>query len=226
MRTDDPRHGTYAGGRVHRKDDETVCDPCLRAEARYEQARQLDILNGRPRRIPAAGIQLRIRALVALGHSFARIGEALEMTLSGAWSLAHQDKAYSWATTAAKVDTLYEAWSMQLPPGETMPERKAAKYARTVAGKHGWLPPLALDDDRLDDPTYQPTALRPVKPRDLDDVAITRRMDGDRTVRLTKAEKAELRRRWVATGRPLNEMQRVTGVNSHRDYSTDLEEAS
>jgi hypothetical protein len=225
MRPDDPRHGTKSGGRVHRDDNEPVCAPCRRAEARYEQARQLDILNGRPRRVAASGIPLRIQALVTLGHSFARIGAALDMTDKAAWSMAHKPKAYACATTVAKIDALYDAWSMQLPPETTMPERKAAKYARTVAAKHGWLPPLALDDDRLDDPTYQPTAPRVTKPTDVDEVAIARRMHGDKTVRITPAERLELVRRWVATGRALNEMERITGVHSTR-YRNQLEEAS
>lgn len=48
MTPDDPRHGSYAGGRVHRADNEDLCEPCRRAEARYEQERQLDITHGRP----------------------------------------------------------------------------------------------------------------------------------------------------------------------------------
>lgn len=59
----------------------------------------------------------------------------------------------------------------------------------------------------------------------IDDVAITRRMHGEKSVWLTKEEKAELVRRWQKTGRSLNEMERVTGVNKGR-YRNHLEEAS
>jgi hypothetical protein len=50
----------------------------------------------------------------------------------------------------------------------------------------------------------------------VDDVAIDRVIAGDRSVRLTKPERVELVRRWTASGRSLNEMERITGINSHR----------
>jgi hypothetical protein len=59
----------------------------------------------------------------------------------------------------------------------------------------------------------------------IDDVAVARRMQGDKTVHLTKEERFELVRRWQATGRPLNEMERITGVNKGR-YRTCAQEAS
>jgi hypothetical protein len=173
MLPDDPRHGTYAGGRVHRADHQPVCDPCAYAEARYERARQLDILNGRP--APCRpGHPPPLQALVALGHSFGRIGEALDMTGAGAWALGTRDRAYVRATTVAKVASLYEAWSMTLPPEITTNERKAAAYARTVATKHGWLPPLAWDDiDHDPEPAGHPTR------DDVDWVVVERILAGD-----------------------------------------------
>lgn len=56
----------------------------------------------------------------------------------------------------------------------------------------------------------------------VDDVAIDRRMAGDKSIALTVPESIELVRRWKATGRSLNECERVTGLNPGR-YPTDVE---
>lgn len=60
----------------------------------------------------------------------------------------------------------------------------------------------------------------------LDEVAIGRRLAGDRDVRLTRAEAAEAVRRWMATGRSLGECQRETGINPYRHYRPQRQEAS
>jgi hypothetical protein len=131
--------------------------------------------------------------------------------------------------TADRTIELYDRLSMTLNQPTTQREKIAASRSKSYAKQHGWLPPLALDDEHLDDPQYDP--VRPPKSagvdleQDIDEQAIWRRMQGDKAVRLTKAEKAELARRWVATGRPLNEMERITGVHSSR-YRNQLEEAS
>lgn len=61
---------------------------------------------------------------------------------------------------------------------------------------------------------------------DLDEAAILRRLDGDRGVRLTSDEAAEVVAHWRASGRPLNECQRHTGINPHRHPAAAQEEAS
>lgn len=196
-------HTTDGGYRLHRMKAPTTpgtaptgqnpCDPCRRAEARYEQARVLDQLSGRPRMVPGTGTRRRVQALFALGHSFARIAEGLDMTGSAAWTFAHRD---TWvrATTAAKVATLYEAWSMTLPPATTGKDRKAAAYARTVATKHGWLPPLAWDDIDHD----AAAASGGQEDLEVDWVTVERILAGD-LVPATTAERRQVVARWPAT---------------------------
>lgn len=210
MTPDDPRHGTYAGGRVHRTHHQNLCEPCRRAEARYEQARQLDLLNGRPRTIPALGTQRRLRALVALGHTFARIGEGLGITAAAAHAAAKRDRIYVRATTAAKVDALFEAWSMTLPPTTTSIDRKNAAYARTVARRNGWAPPLAWDNIDTDE---VPHAV--IEHEDLDQVVVERLLAGER-IPSTPAEKHEAMRRWLAAGRSERSLCLVHGWKESR----------
>jgi hypothetical protein len=221
MLPDDPRHSTYAGGRVHRGDNEEVCEPCRRAEARYEQARLLDRLNGHPRTLPSLGTMRRIQALVALGHSFTRIAEALgDVTPGAAWALAHRMGPDARATTAAKVASLYEAWSMQLPPAATTNQRKAARYARTIATKHGWPPPLAWDDIDND-----PAPAATVEHLDVDPVVVERILAGD-AVNATTAERRAVVARWPETGRSYADLARLTGwkVERYHPTATGLEE--
>lgn len=40
MTPDDPRHGTYAGAKAHKKADEQVCEPCRVARNAYLAARK------------------------------------------------------------------------------------------------------------------------------------------------------------------------------------------
>lgn len=53
----------------------------------------------------------------------------------------------------------------------------------------------------------------------IDQVAIERRMAGDRSVQLTAAERVELVRRWKAANRPLDECEHVTGMNVRRNLT-------
>jgi transcriptional regulator with XRE-family HTH domain len=104
-------------------------------------------------RVPAHGTVLRIRALVALGWSQSKLAERLgvqrsNFRLTGTWQVE--------AATARAVVALYDELSMTLPPTDTHRDRIAASRAKRYAADRGWLPPLALDDDRLDDPGYEP----------------------------------------------------------------------
>lgn len=57
---------------------------------------------------------------------------------------------------------------------------------------------------------------RPAATAAVDGVAIERRTAGDRSVRLTTAERVELVSLWVASGRSVDECARVTGVKARR----------
>lgn len=222
MNPDDPRHGTPAGGRVHRDHHEKPCRPCADAEARYERGRQHDLLNGRPRALPAAGTQLRLQALVALGHGFTPMAAALGTSTENVRRLTYGPRAFVRSTTAARIAELYDAWSMTLPPSNTSEQRRTASYARTVARKRGWLPPLALDDDRIDTPGYRPTKHVPATDlehadRDYDHAVVERVLAGDPKPRkLTHREAREVVRRLVARGLTTHDIERDYGLNTAR----------
>jgi transcriptional regulator with XRE-family HTH domain len=102
----------------------------------------------------AAGTRRRVEALTYGGWSLTRLAGRL------GWSrqvLQHKMRsAHVSSASAAKVRALYDELWDQAPPEGTKDEKRAATMARRYARDHGWVPPLAWDDDDLDDPAAVP----------------------------------------------------------------------
>jgi len=108
--------------------------------------------------VSVSGARLRLRALVAIGHSPARIARALgagisirtvQRILCGAPADLPQRQL-------DRIAGLYEAWWDRCPPTRTKGERTAATMARRRARDACWCTGMGLDDDRLDEPGYDP----------------------------------------------------------------------
>lgn len=188
---------------------------------------QLNLADGA--RVLSLGAVRRVQALVALGWSQSKIATRLGILPANFTTIAHGRRAELTVATDKAIRGLYEEWSMRLPPADEWHDKSAASRARAHARANGWLPPLAWDDDRLDDPTYQPTVLVELVDADehqdeLDEAAILRRINGDR-VKLTRAEKAEVVGRLLAAGWPLNEIERHTGITAPYRYAERPEQA-
>lgn len=168
----------------------------------------------------------RLRSLVALGWSMSELGRRLGIAWErNAILIVKDDQRVMQRRTVDAANALFEQLCMTPAPETCHRERISAARARNYAKAHGWLPPLDLDDeapDSTDSATSTP-ALSVVE--DIDDVAIQRRMAGDRSVRLNKIEATELVRRWKASGQPLNECTRITGLKPER-YYLDTQEAT
>lgn len=91
--------------------------------------------------------------------------------------------------------------------------------AKGRAARSKWAPPLAWDDDTIDDPKARPAGVRgsgrPHK-HEVDEVAVLRAVHGDRTVNLTKAERAEVSRRLRAAGWTFAAIEAHTGLKADR----------
>jgi transcriptional regulator with XRE-family HTH domain len=172
--------------------------------------------------------RLHLQALVALGWSMSKLADRLGMlptnlgpvigTSTAGGPNRREGLRVLSRGTVDKIEALFEELSMTLPPRTEYRDKIAYSRALNYAAAAGWLPPLALDDldhEPLDDEST-----------DLDEVAIARRMAGDKSVALTKPEKHELARQWRGSGRPLAELERVTGLNSQRYLKTEQEQAS
>lgn len=212
----DERHGTVAG--YNRIPCREKC--CKDAMAKYKSMRELDLMAGKPRIIDATGTQRRIRALSCLGWSNAEVArragmhpEHLPRLVKGAVTINRR--------TAERIAKVYEELSMELPAGRTKQEKQAISYARNTAKRRGYLPPLAWDEDKIDDPNFTPkrTQTREMLIRkDIDPVVVERVLAGDMYLHTTPAERREISRRWVQSGRSGFELAARTGWKVERYY--------
>jgi hypothetical protein len=98
--------------------------------------------------VSSIGTRRRLRALAAIGWTFGEIGTEL-----GGWNhttvqkLASERSDQCWLSTVQAVRGVYDRLSMT--PG-------CSAYARNRAARQGWLPPLAWDDEMIEDPDYVP----------------------------------------------------------------------
>jgi hypothetical protein len=106
-----------------------------------------DIRDGDSGMAPALGLTRRLQALVALGYTQDHVSAATGIS-QGLLSritrgLANRSTARNWHAMVA----YYDEVSMTPGPSST---------ARANARKRGWVPPLAWDDDTIDDPNARP----------------------------------------------------------------------
>jgi hypothetical protein len=108
--------------------------------------------------VSMSGARLRLRAMVAIGHSPARIARALgegistrtvQRLLCGAVTSMPQRQL-------DRIRDLYEQWWDLCPPTRTRGGRAAATLGRRRAREAGWCTGMGLDDDLLDTPGYEP----------------------------------------------------------------------
>lgn len=99
--------------------------------------------------VDATGTARRLRALVALGWPRAHLERHLGISSRTAWLLTAAPQAPDMVTVSTReaVRSLYDELSLTIPG----PSR-AATRARRIAAARGWPPPLAWDDDVIDDP--------------------------------------------------------------------------
>lgn len=157
-----------------------------------------------------------LQALVALGWSQSKLATRLGMlptnlgpvigTSTSGGPRARPGLRVLSRGTVDKIEALFNDLAMTLPPETNQRERIASSRARNYAAARGWLPPLALEDLETEEAVEH-----------LDQVAIERRLAGDKTVRLTRDERAEAYRLWTERGLgTLAELERRTGINASR----------
>lgn len=113
----------------------------------------LDLLGDRTV-IDATGTRRRLQALVATGWSISKLADRLGWTPANLARLIKSERTI--VATARAVRALYDELWNHAPPEDTHRDRIAASRARNYARANGWVPPLAWDDDRIDDPDARP----------------------------------------------------------------------
>jgi hypothetical protein len=158
--------------------------------------------------VPSLGTRRRIGALVALGYTYAAIGERAGVTLSAVYRTLQRPSTIR-REVAERYAAIYDELCMTPPPRDTRQQKRDYAYAQTVARRNNWLPPLAWVD--IDDPNEQPNLS--AKDHGVDHVVVDRLLSGDFSVTANRAEREEVVRRWSGTD---NELERRTGWNVAR----------
>lgn len=105
---------------------------------------------GRTVTVDATGTRRRIQALVTIGWSQSRIGHRLGME-PGNFNRTIKSARVN-ADTARKTRALYEELWNQPQTGTDQRSKISVARAKNYAKAHGWVPPLAWDDETIDDP--------------------------------------------------------------------------
>lgn len=132
------------------------------------------------RLVPSIGTRRRLQGLMWMGHRLADIADQLGTSQRSLSNAFHLDMVR--ADRAAAVIVLFDEWHMVPGP---------SKQTSTKAKKKGWLPPLAWDEEQIDDPDVHGD-LGP-KPKGLvvDENAVHLVLSGQR-VRVNLHERREL----------------------------------
>lgn len=157
--------------------------------------------------VPTLGARRRIEALLSLGwpHRALVADYRIESThlTRGTYAQTRVDK---WR----RVNDVYDELSMRLGPSSITVHRARAA---------GYQPPLAWDDDTIDDPKASPSQPRTRQiRRQVDHAVVERVLAGEYQLPTTKAEKREVARRWYRNGGSLEELMRRTGWKADRYF--------
>jgi hypothetical protein len=108
------------------------------------------------KRATLAGAQRRVRALMARVWPLEEIAQQVGIDTAGLERLLAQRMASP--GQVRWIAEVYELLWDQLPPLGTVAQREAADAAFARARRSRWAPPMAWDDDVLDDPAGRPAA--------------------------------------------------------------------
>lgn len=117
---------------------------------RPETERRILAMQFQSQWINVTGIARRIQALAAIGHRYADIAAEAGLSQRALSHIVRHDVARVWHVHAARIIDIYDRWCMTYGPSDKGRRRAALK---------GWAPPLAWDDDTIDDPHATPVGV-------------------------------------------------------------------
>lgn len=114
---------------------------------------RLDLAAGA--KAPNVGTHRRVQALVACGWSMSKIADRLGISRANFTPVAHGTRGVTIKTEKAVAALYDDLWNVE-PPRDNHRDRIAYSRAVNYAAAQGWAPPLAWDDDAIDDPEAIP----------------------------------------------------------------------
>jgi plasmid maintenance system antidote protein VapI len=158
------------------------------------------------------GCVRRVRALTRIGYSAQHVAALAGVDRGSVKAIQTGQTAHTRHTVRIRIAAAYDAAQMRPLPWSNITAR-----AYRLAELHGWPAPMAWDPETIDDPKAQPSANPPIGDYGyVDTVAVERRLDGDRSIRLTTPEARELVRRGHVRGLTGSEIARRTGLKVER----------
>lgn len=127
---------------------------------------------------PTLGLRRRVQALSAVGWSHHHIAAELGVTVHALRCTLRSDRCPPRRWDA--VVEVYERLCMRPGPSDK---------ARQIARVYRWAPPLAWDEDAIDNPHAGPARAGRARRSLVDDIAVQRAIIGDESVTLTRAER-------------------------------------
>lgn len=112
--------------------------------------------------VDGTGTGRRLQALVAIGWSMSRLGERLGVEIGNMGRVVAGGPVT--AARALAVKALFEELWNQPQEGDEQRSRISANRARNYARARGWAPPLAWDDETIDDPAAMPEGFQETNP--------------------------------------------------------------
>lgn len=126
--------------------------------AKAYKLRRLEGVHSPTDRVPSIGARRRLQALATLGWSIPALAAVADAPVNTLHQVATRTRITR-ATHAAVVRAYDALWDRPAP--ETCKsERISARRVRALAVRRGWVPPLAWDDDLIDDPAAVPSGVR------------------------------------------------------------------
>ena len=185
---------------------------------------QLELRDGA--RVPNTDTARRLQALVANGWSMSKLGQQLGGSPGNFNPVVTGRRREVSVRTAKAVHALYLELADVAPPEDEWRDKIAASRSRGLARSKGWTPPLRLNGRQvvgtvlplpeLDDDTSGLTLVEDAPA--YDEAAVERRMNGDRTAALTKADRIEIVRRARELGWSHRDIEHRTGLTKVERY--------
>jgi hypothetical protein len=100
--------------------------------------------------VDATGSHRRLQALVALGFSLRMLADYSGYGRGYFKAILARDQIRE--NTAQAITELYDKLWDKKPIPVTTAEKHSVTKAKQIAAAKGWLPPMAWDDDKIDDP--------------------------------------------------------------------------
>lgn len=159
---------------------------------------------GNQRLVPPVGGARRIQALAAIGYTNTEIAGRVGVAARQVYMWAHCRVALA-AENFRRLVEVYDELAMR--PVDDSP---AARYARSVARRNGWVPPLAWDDDDIDNADARPQTPATDRSATYDESRVIQACAGQVTYdEMWPAERAEAVRRLNAADQTDGEIAEI-----------------